>query len=110
MSIVMMKLYETLSTKFGAENTETLASFVDAKINEKESIMETKIFHKFDILSAKLDTFATKQDVAELKATLDSSATKNDVTKLRADLLQWIITLFLTMLAVMVAVIALFKD
>ena len=86
MSIVALKLYESLSTKFGADTAETIASFVDEKINEKKLLMETKLF-------SKIETLATKQDVAELKA----------------DLLKWIIGLFITILAALGALIALIK-
>jgi hypothetical protein len=38
----MMKLYETLSTRFGAENAETLANFVDEKINSMSPDLDAK--------------------------------------------------------------------
>ena len=89
-----MKLHETLSTKFGSENAETLANYIEDKINEKVLNMETKLLTKLDNLLTKDDGVALKKDIAELKA----------------DLYKWMAVFFVAALGVLVAAMAFFKD
>ena len=100
MSILAMKHYETLSTKFGAENAETIANFVEEKINEKEIIMESKLLNKLDNLMTKQDGLLLKEDIAAFKV---------DIAEFKADLFKWTLTWFTAALAILAA-IALFKN
>lgn len=84
-----MKLYETLSTKFGPANAESFANFIDEKINEKESSMEAKLLSKIDQLGRDI-----KAEIAELKI----------------DLYKWTVVTFLSALAILVAAMAFFKN
>jgi len=93
MSVVTMKLYETLATKFGPENAEILSNFIEEKIGEKQTNMENRLLSKMDNLGIEIKQ-EIRQDIAELKVAL----------------YKWTITIYLSALAILVALIAFLKN
>ena len=85
MSILIMKLYETLSTKFGAETEETFSNFVDEKINTMGLNLEAKFTRLENLI-------------------------KTEIATAKADVFRWMVGVFVTALAVLLSAMFLIKN
>ena len=83
MTITITRLYQLLVEKTDKETAETLATYIDGKINKD--------------IENKVTSLATKEDIANLR-----SETKEDLSKIKVEMIRWYVALFV-MLTLMIA-------
>jgi hypothetical protein len=82
MTVSDIQLYEILASKLGKEEAKVLVEFVESKTEKK--------------LDEKVSTFATKEDIANLKS---------EIANAKVDIVRWVIGTGIALAGLIIAVV-----